>query len=102
MSILSPTGDPASDKKLWWRCVFIAAAVQAVLFLLSCAFKSTILGLILLYVKRSSALLYSLFNPTVIGLTLVGLVLAGMLICALSAAFVVNRLAYTSKDDLYY
>ena len=56
MSILSPTGNPASDKKLWWRCVFIAAAVQAVLFLLSCAFKSTILGLILL-------LLFSLTNP---------------------------------------
>lgn len=66
------------------------------------AIAAGILGLILLYVKRSSALLYSLFNPTVIGLTLGGLVLAGMLICALSAAFVVNRLAYTSKDDLYY
>ena len=61
-----------------------------------------ILGLILLYVKRSSALLYSLFDTTVLWLTLAGLVLAGMLICAASAAFVVNRLAYTSKDDLYY
>lgn len=61
-----------------------------------------ILGLLLLYVKRSSELIYSLFNGTVVWLTLAGLVLAGMLICALSAAFVVNRLAYTSKDDLYY
>ena len=61
-----------------------------------------LLGAVLLYVKRSSALLYSLFNPTTIWLTLCGLVIAGMLICALSAAFVVNRLAYTSKDDLYY
>ena len=61
-----------------------------------------ILGLLLLYVKRSSALIYSLFDGTVVWLTLAGLVLAGMLICALSAAFVVNRLAYTSKDDLYY
>ena len=61
-----------------------------------------ILGLILLYVKRSSALLFSLFDGTVLWLTLSGLVLAGMLICAASAAFVVNRLAYTSKDDLYY
>ena len=61
-----------------------------------------ILGLLLLYVKRSSALIYSLFDSTVVWLTLAGLVLVGMLICALSAAFVVNRLAYTSKDDLYY
>ena len=61
-----------------------------------------ILGAVLLYVKRSSALLFSLFDGTVLWLTLSGLVLAGMLICAASAAFVVNRLAYTSKDDLYY
>lgn len=61
-----------------------------------------ILGLLLLYVRRSSELIYSLFNGTVVWLTLAGLVLVGMLICALSAAFVVNRLAYTSKDDLYY
>ena len=33
MAILSPTGDPSDDKKLWWRCVFIAVAVQAVLIL---------------------------------------------------------------------
>ena len=61
-----------------------------------------ILGAILLYVKRSSALLFSLFDSTTVWLTLAALVLAGMLICAASAAFVVNRLAYTSKDDLYY
>ena len=61
-----------------------------------------LLGGLLLYVKRSSALLYSLFSPTAVWCTLGGLVVVGMLICALSAAFVVNRLAYTSKDDLYY
>ena len=66
------------------------------------AVAAGLLGLILLYVKRSSALLYSLFDGTVVWCTLAGLVLAGMLICAASAAFVVNRLAYTSKDDLYY
>ena len=48
MSILSPTGDPASDKKLWWRCVFIAAAVQPVLILLYLIFGSTFIGKILL------------------------------------------------------
>ena len=41
MSFPSPTGDPDCDKKLWWRCVFIAAAVQPVLLLLSLIFQST-------------------------------------------------------------
>ena len=41
MSFPSPTGDPDCDRKLWWRCVFIAAAVQPVLLLLSLIFQST-------------------------------------------------------------
>ena len=48
MSILSPTGDPDSKKHLWWRCVFIAAAVQPFLILLYLMFRSTFLGAILL------------------------------------------------------
>ena len=48
MSILSPTGDPDSKKHLWWRCVFIAAAVQPVLILLYLLFGSTFIGKILL------------------------------------------------------
>ena len=48
MSFPSPTGDPACDKKLWWRCVFIAAAVQPILILLYFMFRSTSLGIILL------------------------------------------------------
>ena len=43
MAILSPTGDPDTDKKLWWRCVFIAAAVQPVMLLLSLIFQTTVL-----------------------------------------------------------
>ena len=39
MAIVFPTGDPASDKKLWWRCVFIAAAMQPVLVLLDLIFR---------------------------------------------------------------
>ena len=50
MSILSPTGDPENNKHLWWRCVFIAAAVQPVLILLYLIFRSTVFGNILLIV----------------------------------------------------
>ena len=61
-----------------------------------------ILGGILLSVRRSSELLFSLFDGTVLVLTLLLPLLVGMLLCAAAAAFVVNHLAYTSKDDLYY
>ena len=48
MSFPSPTGDPACDKKLWWRCVFIAAGIQTVLLLLFFLFESSLLGKVLL------------------------------------------------------
>ena len=48
MAIISPAGDPDSKKHLWWRCVFIAAAVQPVLILLYLMFRSTFFGAILL------------------------------------------------------
>ena len=41
MPIVSPAGDPSDDKHLWWRCVFIAAAVQPILILLSLIFRTT-------------------------------------------------------------
>ena len=41
MAIISPAGDPSDDKHLWWRCVFIAAAIQPVLILLSLIFRTT-------------------------------------------------------------
>ena len=41
MAFPSLTGDPDTDKKLWWRCVIIAAAVQPVLLLLSLIFQTT-------------------------------------------------------------
>ena len=51
MAIISPTGDQNSKKYLWWRCVFIAAAVQPVLILLFLIFRSTVFGktLLILY-----------------------------------------------------
>lgn len=54
------------------------------------------------YVKTSSELLYSLFDKRLVYCVLAGLILLGVAICALSTAFVVRRISYSSKDDLYY
>ena len=62
MSILSPTGDPASDKKLWWRCVFIAAAVQPILLLLSLIFRTTGF-MIILMILYFPCIVFAFQNP---------------------------------------
>ena len=51
MPIISPAGDPSDNKQLWWRCVFIAAAIQPVLILLSLIFRTTgfMIILVILY-----------------------------------------------------
>lgn len=54
------------------------------------------------YVSLKSPLLYSIFDLKVIGITLAALVLTGIIICMISASMVVSRLAYSSKDDLYF
>ena len=77
----------------------IQAVVQGAV---SGAIACGILGLAIAYVKRSSDLLFSLFNMTLVFWIFVLLILLGMLICAISALFVVSRIAYSSKDDLYY
>ena len=63
MAILSPAGDPDSKKHLWWRCVFIAAAVQPVLILLYFMFRSTVLGIILLILYFPSIVFVWQTNP---------------------------------------
>lgn len=54
------------------------------------------------YVSVKSPLMYSIFDLKVIVITLAGIVLTGIVICMISAAMVVSRLAYSSKDDLYF
>lgn len=54
------------------------------------------------YLKTSAPLLYSLFDIRIVTICLCGIVLAGMAICTVSAFFIVGRLAYSSKDKLYY
>lgn len=63
---------------------------------------ATVIAGAVYYVGLKSELLYSIFDLRIIGITLAGLVLSGMVICMVSAAFVVGRLAYSSKDDLYF
>ena len=62
MSILSPTGDPASDKKLWWRCVFIAAGIQPILILLSLIFRTTGF-MIILMILYFPCIVFAFQNP---------------------------------------
>lgn len=54
------------------------------------------------YVKASSELLFSIFDPKLIAFSLSGIIVAGIVICMASALFVVSRLAFSSKDDLYF
>ena len=51
---------------------------------------------------RDSGLLALLLDMRLVWLVLVGTVLLGIAICVVSTLLVVNRVAYISKDDLYY
>lgn len=57
---------------------------------------------LILYVGKSGELMSSLFDHRVVCCVLAGVILLGIAICALSTAFVVRRLSYSSKDNLYY
>jgi len=54
------------------------------------------------YISIRSTLLFSIFDLRIIGCALAGIILTGVVLCMISAAFVVSRLAYSSKDDLYF
>lgn len=77
------------------RQAIIQGAVSGVLA------DAILMGLIL-YVKKSSELLYSLFDQRLVYCVLAGIIVLGIAICALSTAFVVRKISYSSKDDLYY
>ena len=51
---------------------------------------------------RGSNLLASLLDMRLVWLVLLGPVLLGVVICVVSTLLVVRRVAYVSKDDLYY
>ena len=62
MAIISPAGDPSDDKRLWWRCVFIAAAVQPILILLSLIFRTTGF-MIILMILYFPCIVFAFQNP---------------------------------------
>ncbi len=63
---------------------------------------SGILCAIIRYLSRDSDLMGMILDMRLVWAVLVGTVLLGILICVISTAFVVNKVAFGSKDDLYY
>jgi len=61
-----------------------------------------VFGGILVYVKSRSPFIASIMNLQINVYVLSGTVLLGMVICVISTLFVVSRIAFISKDDLYY
>ena len=51
---------------------------------------------------RGTPLLETLFDKNLMWAVLAGTVLLGIALCVLSTLVVVRRVAYLSKDDLYY
>ena len=62
MPIVSPAGDPSDKKHLWWRCVYIAAAVQPILILLSLIFRTTGF-MIILMILYFPCIVFAFQNP---------------------------------------
>lgn len=54
------------------------------------------------WLSRDSEVLNAILDKQIVALSLVGTVILGIAICVLSTLFVVNKVAYISKDDLYY
>ncbi len=52
--------------------------------------------------SRGSGLMEELLDMRLVWIVLAGTVLLGILLCVVSALLVVNRVAYISRDDLYY
>lgn len=63
---------------------------------------SLLLYALLRYAGHDSALFSSLLDMRLVAAVLGGTVLLGVLICVVSTLMVVNKVAYISKDDLYY
>ena len=57
---------------------------------------------IIRWLSRDSDLLNRILDMRLVWVVLAGTVLLGIVICVVSTLLVVNRVAYISKDDLYY
>lgn len=63
---------------------------------------SAILYGLLRWLSRGSGLVQQLLDMRIVWAVLAGTVLSGIAICVVSTLLVVRRVAYISKDDLYY
>ena len=61
-----------------------------------------VLLLVISRIREKSELLSLVMNPGTTRIVLASTILAGILICVISTAVVVSKMAYISKDDLYY
>ncbi|MBQ0087143.1 MAG: permease-like cell division protein FtsX [Bacteroidales bacterium] len=61
-----------------------------------------VLLLVISRIREKSELLSLVMNPEATRIVLICTILAGILICVISTAVVVSKMAYISKDDLYY
>ena len=104
MSFPSPTGDPDCDRKLWWRCVFIAAAVQPVLLLLSLIFQSTFFLKILMipYLLFTGLFVNGLWHSVEHGDTQSVFMGAGALLALLPFYFVLTSFFFGTAFYLLY
>jgi cell division transport system permease protein len=79
---------------------FVAQAV--VLGAVSGLIASGLLYGLIRYLSRDSDLLTMILDMRLVWAVLAGTVLLGILLCVLATLFVVRKVAYLSKDDLYY
>lgn len=61
-----------------------------------------VLLLVISRIREKSELLSLVTNPETTRIVLASTILAGILICVISTAVIVSKMAYISKDDLYY
>ena len=79
---------------------FVAQAV--VLGAVSGLIASGLLYGLIRYLSRDSDLLTMILDMRLVWAVLAGTVLLGILLCVFSTLFVVRKVAYLTKDDLYY
>ena len=79
---------------------FVAQAV--LLGAVSGLIASGLLYGVIRYLSRDSDLLTMILDMRLVWAVLAGTVLLGILICVISTLFVVRKVAWLSKDDLYY
>ncbi|MBQ7222141.1 MAG: permease-like cell division protein FtsX [Bacteroidales bacterium] len=61
-----------------------------------------LLGATLLYAKKHASAIFAMFDSSLLLVIFAVVMLVGILICMIAAWYVVGKVAYLSKDDLYY